>query len=58
LGCRQTKTNAYLLSSDGGQLGGQKATPAGESSGSVCFEILPAANNTFVIEVIVDGRVN
>ncbi len=32
--------------------------PAGESSGSVYFEILSAANNAFLIEVIVDGRVN
>lgn len=55
--CCQTKANAYRFSSDDGQLGGRKATPTGESNGSVCFEILLAANNAFVIEVIVDGRV-
>jgi hypothetical protein len=52
--CCQTNANSSQFSSDGGPLGGKKATPLRESGGSVCLEILSAVKGALLIEMVVD----
>ena len=51
--CCQTNANSSQFSSDGGPLGGKKATPLCESGGSICLEILSAEEGALLVEMVV-----
>ena len=58
LGCCQTNANQCQFGRGRGLSGRAELTPLGKGCGAIDFEGVPAGEAAFLVEVIVDGRMD